>query len=292
MFKRINWRAVFNVFAWLVSLGGLVTLMSFIEVEKSRTPCTDVKVIIPGTAGFIERPEVDRIIFANQGPLTGKMLYSVNIHQIENALKENPYIEHARVFSDMNGVITIKVQQRRPLLRVINLTNQDFYIDRNGLKIPTSLNFSARVLPANGFIMEGFAGQVDTLKTPVAEDLYKAALFIEKDTLWNRQIEQLYVNQQEEIEMIPRVGDHVIILGDADSLDKKFKKLLLFYKRVLPKAGWGTYKTINVKYANQIVCERSNRTDSIIKALAVEAKRAAASDTVKKIVQDTSIIVQ
>jgi len=36
---------------------------------------------------------------------------------------------------------------------------------------------------------------------------------------------------------------------------------LIFYKRAIPKVGWDTYKTINLKYANQIVCQK-NLNDS------------------------------
>jgi cell division protein FtsQ len=31
----------------------------------------------------------------------------------------------------------------------------------------------------------------------------------------------------------------------------------VFYKKAIPKVGWDTYKTINLKYANQIVCEKN-----------------------------------
>jgi cell division protein FtsQ len=84
------------------------------------------------------------------------------------------------------------------------------------------------------------------------------AQFIKADTLWDNQIEQLYVDTKGDIEMVPRVGDHKIILGDADSLQTKFRNLLIFYKKAMPKVGWGTYKTINLKYANQVVCEKNN----------------------------------
>lgn len=164
----------------------------------------------------------------------------------------------------MDGIITVRVKQREPILRVLNAENQDFYIDVHGLKIPVSQNFTAEVLVANGFISEHFYNRVDTLKTRLAKDLFAAAQFISADTLWNNQIEQLYVNDKKDIELIPRLGNQRIILGTADSLDVKFRNLLVFYKMALPKVGWDTYKTINLKYANQIVCEKTV-SDSIKK---------------------------
>jgi cell division protein FtsQ len=65
------------------------------------------------------------------------------------------------------------------------------------------------------------------------------------------------VDLKGDIEMVPRVGNQKIILGSADSLQTKFRNLLVFYKKAIPKVGWDTYKTINLKYANQIVCEKN-----------------------------------
>ncbi|MFC3559845.1 cell division protein FtsQ/DivIB [Pedobacter jamesrossensis] len=256
MFKRINWNAIFTGFAWLISLAGLVVLLSFINVKKQTVKCTNVKILIPGADNFIEREEIDQILREDQGILIGRNLEKINIHQIEKKLQANPYIGFAKVFVDMDGVLHIEIKQRQPILRVLNLTGQDFYIDNDGLKMPISPNFTANVLVATGNIQEVFGTRVDTLRTQMARDLYKTAQYIKKDTLWDNQIEQIIVDAKNDIELIPRVGNQRIILGTADSLDKKMKNLLIFYKKAMPQVGWETYRTINIKYTNQIVCEK------------------------------------
>lgn len=283
MLKRINWKAILYGFLWLVSLGGLVTLMSFIEIKKDELKCEDVRVIIPEVDSFIHRDDIDQMIAKNSGSLIGRRLNDIDIHNIEEALKANPYIEEAKVYADMNGVVNVKIRQREPVLRVLNFTNQDFYVDRNGLKMPVSDNFTAHVLVANGFILEPFANKIDTLRTPLARDLFKTALFIEGDTLWREQIEQLYVNQQSEIEMVPRVGNHKILLGGADLLEAKFLNLLAFYKKAIPVVGWDAYKTINIKYVNQVIGVK-NVIDSA--EVSPEPTRTKLTDTLNKI-QDT-----
>lgn len=257
MLKKINWRAILFGFLWLISLSGLITLMSFIEIKKDALKCKDVKVFLPGQFNFIERDEVDRILMENGGAMLGKYLNDINIHKLENALKANPFIEFAKVYADMTGVIHVQVRQREPVLRVVNMANLHFYIDGNGNKIPLSDNYTAKVLVASGLIEEDFSGRVDTLKSKMARDLFRTALYIKSDTLWDNQIEQLFVDLKGDIEMVPRVGGHRIILGSADSLQIKFRNLLVFYKKAIPKVGWDTYKTINLKYANQIVCEKN-----------------------------------
>lgn len=257
MLKNINWKGIFVTLTWLVSLAGLVVLMSFIETKKVNQKCKDLKVILPGRNNFIERSEVDRILMEAGGALVGRDLRDINIHKLENSLRSNPFIEFAKVYADMDGVIHVEIRQRQPLLRIINRANVQYYIDENGLKMPLSENFTANVLVANGLIDEDFTGKVDTLNTKLAKDLYRMAQFIKADTLWDSQIEQLYVDVKGDIEMVPRVGDHKIILGDADSLQTKFRNLLIFYKKAMPKVGWDTYKSINLKYSNQVVAGKN-----------------------------------
>jgi cell division protein FtsQ len=262
MFKNINWKAIFKGFAWVISLGGLFVLMSFVSIKNRSIKCIDVRILIPGADNFIEREEVDAILKQTQGELIGRDLEQINLHDIEDQMKANPYIALAKVYADMDGVINIEVKQRQPLLRIINANNQDFYVDIEGLKMPVSPNFTANVIVANGAIYEGYNGKVDTLKTQLATELYRTAHYIKLDTLWDAQIEQIFVNADHDIELVPRVGNQRIILGNADSLEVKMNNLLTFYKKAMPKVGWDTYKTINVKYTNQIVCEK-NKLDSL-----------------------------
>src|SRR5690606_27385141 len=164
--------------------------------------------------------------------------------------------EKALVSVDMNGVMSITIEQREAVVRVINLRGEDFYIDRNKVKLPLSDHFAPKVLVANGFIGESYNGDLDSVQTPLLAELYETASFISKSTLWNDQISQLFVNRNKEIEMVPLVGEHQIILGNADSLEVKFDKLLLFYKHVIPTVGWGVYKSVNLSFANQLVCTK------------------------------------
>ncbi len=275
MLKRINWKAIFKSFAWLFCLAGLIVLMSFISIKKQEVKCTKVEIIIPGADNFIEREEIDAILTQDHGQLIGRNLKLINIHEIEKSLKSNPYIAFAKIYADMDGVISVKIKQRQPVLRVINAGGQDFYIDTDGLKMPMSPNFTAKVLVATGSILEGFGGKVDTLFTPLAVDLYKTALYFKNDTLWDAQIEQIFVNQKNDIELIPRVGNQRIILGNAELLETKMTNLLAFYKQAMPRVGWNAYKTINLKYINQIVCEKN---DSL-----------SVKKTIRPIILDTTI---
>ena len=270
MLKRIKWALIFKCFAWFTGLAGTVVLMSFIGIRKHKISCSEVKILIPGADNFIEREEINSLLKQSHGSLVGLKLSEINLEKIERNIKNNPYIAFATVYADMDGIVHVEIRQRQPILRIINSSDQDFYIDKNGLKMPVSPNFTANVLVANGRILEHFSGKVDTLITKTARDLFETALFIKQDSLWDAQIEQVFVNNKNDIELIPRVGDQRIILGSADSLEIKMRNLLAFYKQAMPKVGWNVYKTINIKYTNQIICEKS-KVDSLL--LGVENKK-------------------
>ena len=257
--------------------------MSFIERKKGEVVCKDVKIYIPGNQYFIDREEVDNILQVNSRELIGRRMDDININELEKKLKANPFIEFAKVYTDMDGIINVEISQRQPILRVMNRFDQNFYVDQHGLKIPLSGNFTARVIVANGYIDEAFANHVDSLHTLMAMELFKTADYIRKDSLWDAQISQIYVNKDHEIELIPRVGNNRILLGNADSLESKFHNLLVFYKKALPLVGWNAYKVINIKYANQVVGVRNeNRKTDSLKA------KVAVNDTTKAI-RDTSV---
>lgn len=260
-------------------------LMSFIETKKAGVKCTAVNVSIPGGQYFIDKQEVDHIIEVTSHSLVGRPIENINIQELEDKLKANPFIEFAKVYTEMDGVLRVEVSQRQPILRIMNHYDMDFYVDQNGLKIPLSSNFTARVLVANGFIEELFTNRVDSLHTRLAKDLFKTADYIRKDSLWDAQIAQMYVNSEREIELIPRVGNQRILIGNADSLNVKLNNLQAFYKQVLPKVGWDTYKVINVKYTNQVIGIKNEN----IKADSIKAAKTAKQDSLRT-KRDTSQI--
>lgn len=251
--NNINWNRMGQLLLWVLCLGGLIGLMGFIEGKKDEAVCKDVKIYMPGNQYFVERDEIDNILQTGSATLKGRRIANINIQQLEKKLQANPFVEFAKVYMDMDGIINVEVRQRVPILRVINKFGQDFYIDEKGYKLPMSPNFTARVLVANGDIDELFANRVDTMHSVLSRDIYRTAKFIQQDSLWDAQIEELYVNEQKEIEMIPRVGEHRILLGNADSLQSKFDNLYAFYTKAIPRVGWDAYKVINIKFANQVV---------------------------------------
>ncbi len=260
---------ILRVVVWILLVAGAGTLVGFVEVAQYDQTCKKVKIHIDYGAAdvLITKRDVDSIVMKTAGSLKGKPLGFVNIGAIENAIRNQPYVSKVHIYENNPGTIFIDIRQREPLLRIINRNFENFYLDESGVLLPVNQGFSARVLVANGFIPDSYIKNpkyrvnmlalsdsiyYDSLLT----NLYKLAMYITHDKFLRAQIDQIYVNSTGDFELIPRVGNHLIILGSADDLDAKFKKLLAFYKFGLNKIGWNKYNTLNIKYKNQVLCSK------------------------------------
>ena len=86
--------------------------------------------------------------------------------------------------------------------------------------------------------------------------MFELTEYIRGDEFLSPMIEQIYVSQNEEFILIPKVGRQKIIFGKYIDIEDKFNRLKLFYQEGMSREGWQKYKTINLKYRKQVVCER------------------------------------
>src|SRR5690606_285270 len=82
--------------------------------------------------------------------------------------------------------------------------------------------------------------------------------FIHTDPFWTAFIEQVYVDKFKGIILIPKVGNHTIVLGNSDDLEDKFSRLKIFYLEGLGKVGWEVYQQIDLSFKGQIVAKKRN----------------------------------
>ena len=169
---------------------------------------------------------------------------------------------------NLNGDMNIDVTQRTPLVRVMNLDGESYYIDDKSKLMPLNDKYTARVIVATGYIMEPYASRyqfsVNSIsknelfsKVSVLDDIYNISAFISKDSVLASLIHQINITTEKEIELYPSIGNHKIIFGEAADFEEKFNKLKLFYTEGLNKTdGWNKYSTINIKYKNQVVCTK------------------------------------
>lgn len=219
--------------------------MFFIFADRVEEEiCREVRIAIKDSidAPFLKTSDIENTLRRLHVKPEGKPLSGINTYEIGKALEENPIIRDARCYKTPDGTLRIDVYQRNPIMRVFGLTG-NYYIDEEGVLLPAANKFTAHVPVASGYVTKEMA------KT----DLHRFALFLQNNSFWNAQIEQIYIRPNGEAELIPRVGSHTILLGNFQNFEKKLDNLLTFYREGLNKKGWNVYKSINLKYENQVI---------------------------------------
>lgn len=250
-----------NISMWLIIIAGLAVLVGFIETKHKKLTCKGLSVEIDyGRAEvLISEGDISKRIHKKFDTLVGKKLSEINSVAIEDDINEIDFIENANVYTTLTGLMKINVSQRNPIVRVMNKFGQSYYIGEKGNLIPVKAGYSSRVPVASGNISYRFSDTLNLrLSTTNSElkDLYVLSTYIYNDVFLKAQIEQIYLNQDKEFELVPKVGRHLVLFGDISNMEIKFDKLKIFYDKGMKKAGWDTYKTINLKFKDQVICEK------------------------------------
>lgn len=259
-------KKLINIIVWTLFIVGVLLLLSFSYSKKKDKVCTSPKYDIDLLSGnhFITKARLDGIL-KNIGFKEGVDKFEeVDTKRLEKKLMSLSSVEDVQVFKNMNGVLEIKVKQRTPIARVFNRNGYTVYLDDKGKTMQTSDNFTARVLVINGFVNLKSGESLEAIKESdslkeltMIDELYELATFIENDKFLKAQIEQIYVERNKEITLIPKVGSQEIIFGKVEDVETKFEKLKLFYKEGINPNNLNLYKTINLKFNNQIVCKKN-----------------------------------
>lgn len=282
--KSINWKLIGVITLWILGLSAVISSFAFTEIKQRSVLCKSILIDInrDDENYFINKADVLKILYSTGDSLIGTKVDEIPLSLLERLIVANKYIKSAKVFIDIKGNLQVEINQRKPLIRIINNSYQSFYIDEDGSKMPLSSLYSARSIVCNGNILESYDGKNDTLQTDLTKSLYALSKFIKANEFWEAQIEQIYIEQNNDFVFIPRVGDHKIIFGDTTNMVEKFDNLMIFYNKALPKVGWQTYHTINVKYKGQIVASRNDIAEPVLPVL-TDSLETAIDSTESKI---------
>ncbi len=255
---------------WTASIILIGVILSFSEKKHKQISCDGIEInILDKTEQqFLEEKNIIDLISNNKENIKDKNISSINIHKLEEIINSHPSVEKANVAIEINGKLKIELIQRLPIARLFNSNNESYYIDENGKAMPLSDQFTAKVLPFNGFINEPFASRIgygvtflesdDRLKNLVLfDDIFNIAKCIKSDSVLSALVQQIYVNEKKEFEIITALTNAKIILGNSENLNSKLKKLKVFFREGLSKNNWWEkYETIDIRFKNQIICKK------------------------------------
>lgn len=251
---------------WVMFVAGIGTVLGFAKSKHRQIPCETPAININQDTGhdFVTKEMVlDRL--NNIGySFHGDQLCEVDLFRVESEIRKIAGVAHVEAYTYVNGVLQIDVKQRRPILRVMNMNGTSFYLDEHGNSMPISERYTAKVPVVSGRFNEPLNMNISTVlesdtirDETLLDEMFTMAEEIDANRFWQDQIVQIYVNAEQEFELIPRVGNHRIIFGDAESASGKFRKLEIFYKE-LEAERLNQYDTLTVKYKGQIVCSKNN----------------------------------
>ena len=145
--------------------------------------------------------------------------------------------------------------QRQPIVRVVDDANFSYYIDEDGDKIATRKGVAVRVPLATGYIGIYDKESLLSEKPSTLREVYLAAKEIMNDPFIEALVEQIDVNQEKDLLLIPKIGRQEIKIGSAENITEKFDNLKSMYKDGIPMVGWQKYRGINLKYKGQVIGE-------------------------------------
>jgi len=260
--KRYNIKRILLSTLWVsIGVSVIVLLVAAIRKDESK-PCKSVVINIEGVSNnwFVDKSDIRNAInrIAGEKP-EGKPTGSFSLLRTEQELEKNIWVKDAELYFDNNQVLQVNVHEREPLARVFTNSGNSFYIDDELSMLPLSEKYSAR-LP----VFSNFPTDVKVLSkadSALLGDIKNISLAIQKDTFLMAMIEQVDIAGPRYFEMIPKIGNQVIVFGDGSNIAEKFSKLRLFYRDILPKAGWNTYSQVNLQYKDQLVAKRKDAAD-------------------------------
>jgi cell division protein FtsQ len=241
----------------------IVVIPAYLSYKISNEPCRGVIVKIRDSADykFVTRREILNIINIKGNKIFGKQVRSLPTTDIENRLAEVRDLRIAEVYTTVDGILHIDADQRNPVMRVIPNGGGDFYVDEEGVVFRRRGLYSPRLQIIVGNInitsdMLNGASVLDTAGKSVLHDIYYLVEYINNDSFWAAQVDQISVDGDKELDIIPRVGNQIVHMGSADNYEQKLANLEAFYKDVMPEVGWRKYSAINLEYKDQIVCKK------------------------------------
>lgn len=239
----------------------LFAFSSFDSKGGNKTTCNKVNIEIAdnATSGFIDTKIIqDRLRKSGLYPI-GMRMSDINTRRIEETLRKSPFVKTAECYKTEGGHVYVSVTQRMPVIRIKADNGDDYYVDDNDCVMPTT-KYTSDLIIATGNIDRWYATRfISPLgKTIMANDM------------WKNLIEQINVLPNHGIEIVPRVGDHIVHIGRlpdgkgridhlaaiSEFMKRKMTRLEKFYRYGLSQVGWNKYSYIDIEFDNQIICRK------------------------------------
>jgi cell division protein FtsQ len=232
--------------------------------SANSRPCGGIVIDISDSSEyhFVTKKQLLNLAYGNSERIVGKPVKEVSTTAIESRINVLRELKRAEVYITIDGMVHVYVEQRNPIMRVIPENGGDYFIDEDGIVVKRRNLYNPRLHIVGGNVnissamLNGVSVLDTSIKHSVLKDIYPLVNYINDDRFWSAQIDQIYIDSNNEIDLIPRAGNNLIHFGTADNYKGKLRNLEAFYDKVLPEVGWNKYSLINLEYKDQIVCKK------------------------------------
>jgi cell division protein FtsQ len=241
----------------------LVIMPAFIAHTTESIPCKGISINIDDSSiyHFVSKREIAWLVSKNNTRIIGQPVRDIPLLDIKERIIQLRELKEVQVYTTIDGVLHISVDQRVPIMRII-AGGGDYFLDEDGIIIRNRGLYNPRLHIVGGNIritapmLNGVSVLDTSIKNSILKDIYALVKYINNDDFWSAQIDQIYVDNDDEINLVPRLGNNLIHLGTTENFEGKLRNLEAFYRKVLPEVGWNKYELINLEFKDQIVCRR------------------------------------
>ena len=231
---RFNWGKILLAFSLIFSIG--VLYASNLKNNSRIINKIHVK-ITPNSSYFISADSIRNSI--NKYILTSKD--SISLSRIEQEIDKNTYVEKSQVYMKIGQELNVDIKQKEPIARVIT-SDSIFYLDKNSNFMSLS-----KLKSSNVPLIFGFSEYSDL------KYLSEISLMIKNDEFLNKNISQIYIKDDQKIDLKMRGNNTIIEFGNNNRSKNKIQNLKAFYNRAISKNEIDKYKKINLRFENQVV---------------------------------------
>lgn len=236
-------RRVLKIASWVFGIAAFMFLVAFEQVgeEQSLVKNIEIELIQPDNQLFLNKNDILELIEQQDDSILFRSVNAINTAMLEESLENQPFIADAEVFSTLDGLLSVQVEQKQAIARVIG-NNKHYYLDAEGHPFPVTKMFSATV-PV-------FTGMQDSTSLHNAFYLLNT---IKSSSYFSNWLAEIHTKSNKEIELIPLTGNHRILFGTTEDAQEKLRKLQGFYTTVVTEQNLNDWKTLNVAYNKLLV---------------------------------------
>lgn len=232
-------------------------IIAFTERKQGDVSIKDITIKMDNIQGnhFLDESDIIDLMQLKKDNLRGTSIDRLSLKGIEKKISKQPFIKKADLYSDLKGNLVVRAELRRPVARIVRNDGPDGYIAEDGTIMPVSEKFTSRVVLISGSYVPQLLKQNNMHEKEETQRILDLINTIREDEFWSAQISQMDIDSKTRITFFPQVGDERIEFGQPENAEIKFKKLMIFYKEILPRTGWNKYNRVNLEYEGQIVTE-------------------------------------